>query len=29
MANKYTVLVGNLKVLDHLGDIEREGRKVL
>jgi hypothetical protein len=29
MTNKYKDLVGKLKVLDHLGDIDREGRRVL
>jgi len=29
MTNKYEVLVGTLNVLDNLGDIIREGRRVL
>jgi len=29
MTNKYKILVGNLNVLDHLGDIDREGRREL
>jgi len=29
MTNKYEVLVGTLNVLDHLGDMVREGRRLL